>query len=64
MAAIGTRLLVFIDDVTVYTASRGDCEVLSNAAKLFMVQMDNEPRHCVKAIREFLKAKKWAKPVT
>ena len=63
--------LVFIDDVSADISSRMNSEVYRaqlsaqiqpNAAKLirwcFTVQMDNDPKHDVKATQEVLKAKK------
>ena len=65
LAANGTGSLGFIDNVTVDRSSRMNSEVYravlsaqiqSNAAKLigqrFTVQMDNNPKHTVKAAQE------------
>ncbi len=72
MASSGTGLLVFIEDVTEDRSSQMNSEVhrdilsaqiQSNAAKLigwrFIVQIDDDPKHTVKATQEFLKVKKW-----
>ena len=72
MAANGTGSLAFIDDVTADKSSRMNSEVFRailsahiqpNASELigrrFTVQMDNDPKHTVKATKEFFKAKKW-----
>ena len=67
MAANGTGPLVFIDDETAGRSSRKKPEVyravLSAQSKLigryFTVQMDNDPKHTLKATQELLNAKNW-----
>ncbi len=71
MASSGTGLLVFSDDVTEERSSWMNSEVYkdilsaqiqSNGAKLigrlFIIQMDDDPKHTTKANQEFLKVKK------
>uniref|UniRef100_A0A8C7X7Z9 Transposase Tc1-like domain-containing protein n=1 Tax=Oryzias sinensis TaxID=183150 RepID=A0A8C7X7Z9_9TELE len=72
MATSGTGTLVFIDDVTQDRSSPMNSEVFRdrlsaqiqvNADKLigrlFIIQMDNDPKRTAKATQEFIKAKKW-----
>lgn len=71
MVANGTESLVFIEDVTTDRNGRMNSEMYSailstqiqlNAAKLigwhFSVQMDNDPKHIVKATQGHLMANK------
>ncbi len=72
MVSSGTGLLVFSDDVTEERSSWTNSEVYvdilsaqiqSNGEKLigrlFIVQLDSDPKHPAKATQEFLKVKKW-----
>ncbi|KAF7644282.1 hypothetical protein LDENG_00224630 [Lucifuga dentata] len=72
MSATGTGSLIFTDDATADGSSKLNSEVYrnilasqvqANASKLngwhFILQQDDDAKHCATATKEFFKSKKW-----